>query len=368
MPDDDDEICQTVNIMVKSTILFNKTACFSFIRAQKQNIIVNMLRKDISLETTRSNFSLQITPDYQSNGLISIMVIMFDEPCTIPDELKVWVNSQLIVNEIYDKVVICLLPSMPANVSFELDFSEYINPISQENKTGIAMMGTIFEDGSAAICQSQFSMNATQSLDDIELSPIRIIDISPSVLNTYEPIDILSVTIETFYYTPINNDTFRVILPYDFPSNYFIDSSQLNCSITVLNYNQSPILQIKSPLCNMKGNYIDIPMINENSLPSIDNTTNLYFILNVSGLSASPNYGNSGDFTILIYTLANSNDYKVKGVNLRTVDIYDNPIINQNLNLIKKLETLSQTDDVSAIDIKKGSIKPIYLKPADNKV
>ena len=359
LPDNDDTICVTLIIQTKGSNLVNKSACCYFSRPTYiGNLSVNFLKSDVNLEFFTSNLTIQITTNFNIYGLFNFLVIIFDEPLTLTDSLNVWINHSLIATMIYDKVILCFIPDLPANTPFVLELTDYINPVNVINKTGVLIIGTVSSD-STVLSQNIFSLDKSQSLSTI-MAKITINDIYPNILNTYELIPVLSIKIGTMGYVPMNNDTFRCILPNDFPANYLIDGNIVNCSLTLLSEGNQELIK---NLCVMKENIIDLTII---QVISVTNSKNLEFIMNISNLYASSNYGNSGDFSIMVFSWINGT-YIVKGASLRSNDIYSNPVITQSLQLINKYESLTQTTTIDEINIKKGSIKPIYLIPDDNK-
>ena len=363
-PDDEDEICSTVVISVKEAILVNKTACTTFIRAKTGNINLTIIRNDIFLETLRGNLTFEITPDFEVNGMLKYFSITFDEPITIPDELNVWVNNDMVFKMIYDKVIISSLPDLPANKPFIIDLTEYINPISSSNKTGVIQIGLLYENGSCLIAQKEFSIDPTQNFYSIS-EFVFISDINPSSFNTYQRISGLNISFSTYFYQPLFNDTFHVMLPNDFPPNYFIDEEEVKCTIIFMDFYQVFLVNVTNK-CQMKGTFIDINII-ETNLTAVNNVFSLNIHIIIDNIFSSPNYGNSGDISLLIYSWVNENKI-VKCANFRGIDWYVNPVITQTLNIIKKNEGLSIETDQSLINMKKGSIKPIFLRPKDNKV
>ena len=359
LPDDDDNICATVYIDVKESNLFNQTVCFKFLRADVGKVVLNLLRNDVFLETFKSNLSFELSTDFELNGYVNFLVIIFDEPITIPDEISIWMNNSLVYYTIYDKLVISYLPYIPKNTLFRVDITEYINPSSLINKTGVVNVGIIYENYSSIIAQKIFSIEKTQNLDDVTIL-IEIVDVNPTSFYTYESLDTLNISLMVYYYQPTYNDTIRVILPYDFPPNYFFKNQTVNCSVYI---NKT---KISNAICDWKGRSIDIYLIT--TFQIYNSTLSIDIILN--NIFSSVNYGNCGDLSVLIYSLIEGKNI-VLGANYRIFDTYINPVMIQNLEQIVKANEYFDNQlniDVNLIGLKRGSIKAIYLKPKDNKV
>ena len=360
LPDDQDSLCITVTITVKNNVLYNATNCATFVTANPRTFQLSFFKTDFLVETVRGNISLELTPAFNMNGTINFLVIAFDgDSITIPDEVTIWINNNQVYNEIYDKIIIVFLPNLPQQQPFTFDISEINAPMSNMNQTGIIALGSIFDDFTATMSQQTFSMEQTQALSKLNAG-VFIIDISPSSFNTYQQISNMNITVLTWNYQPTINDTFRVILPDDFPPNYLI-TSNLNCGMCLYDSVQNFISNFQVS-CIMKGTFVDITI--NGILQNIAVSYAFFFEISVFGIFTSPNYGVSGDFRIVVY----SYNKTVLGVSYRVVDINSNPIISQNLEIIQKNPDLTQNSDMTSMGIRKGSIKPIIIRPNLNKV
>lgn len=355
LPDDDDEFCLTLDIMVKFNILIKKTACTKFLKGVSANLLFKILKTDIRVESIRSNMSIELNPNFTIDGIINYIGIFFDESITIPDEINTFVNGHMVFHDIFDNIIIGYLPDLDRNKPFIFEISDFLGSLSYLNMKGSIIIMSFYKDMPAIIAQSVFSLEKTQNLATSKIKLV-ITDISPKTFSTFDKIPSFTMIVWVDNYQPKINHTFRVILPNDFPSDFLIPSENLQCLLEIIN------ITIIETICQMKGTFLDLTIIE--NVQIIENNLEFSFKITIENLVSSPNSGNSGDFMILIY----DETKKMIGTTFRSSDFYINPVIHQTLEFITKSHDLNLNVDVKLIRIKKGAIKQIYLFPKDKKV
>lgn len=353
MPDDEDEICVTLAIYSKNTEILQKKACFEFLRAVMSDISLKILKNDVFVETLRSNLSLELTPHFPINGDLNFMVISFDDPAAIPSEIKTFVNGNLVYYFIYDKSIITFLPKFNENQTILIQVTDFLNTGSWINQTAAVIIANLYDNLSCIIAQREITFEKTQSLGKMNIG-IVLIDLLPNSFNTYQEIIGFNLTFLVLNYQFKYNHTIRLMLPMDFPSDYL--QNNLTSFLKIADKGE---IQLNATL---KGTFIDA-VIAENPANLTQSNFSLASLY-IKGVISSPNYGVSGDFRIVIF----NEKLEALGCSFRSADWLANPIITQTLDIIKKCSDLTYKSDISIIGMKKGTIKPIYLMPSDEKV
>jgi len=305
----------------------------------------------MNLETQRSNFSVMITTNFTINADDQYITLAFSEPTVIPSDISLFINGNLMSVFFDDEFIVGSLPIINAGQQFRLDLSNFLNPPPASNKICYISIYTRKQDEIPTIAQNTFSMISSESFEDTTFF-LTFIDSIDAVYNTYSQIQLnMQVHLEDVIVN--QNDIFRIILPTDFPPNYYYDSQLISCLITIVDLDKTMPFS-----CQMKGTNIDI-IISSNL--GITDFTYVTFILQINNVLSSVNYGLSGDFG---FAVLNSSIY-TKGLNFQAYDSYENPTLIQNLLQVIKTGSVANTNSLDSISISRGSISTIYLRTLD---
>lgn len=312
-------------------------------------LTASQLNNDVHLETQRSNFSILLKADFEIKHDYQFVMLSFTEPAMAPPELLIWINGDSMSTFIEDKFLIGALPNLAANTSFRLDISNYINnPIGIDILCYITIYAFMEDDTYIPIvAQNLLTLVASQSMDEME--NILLIENANNAIYSFDSVN-LEIIFKTNDIVPQKNEILRLILPLDFPPNYYIAESLVTCFLTLIDLN----LNISST-CIMRGINIDLT-INQNL--GLTDFSGLRFLFVVSNIYSTPNFGYSGNFGLILFNIL----YKIRATNFKVWDYYTNPIVIQDLNSI--LVTLSEdsTNYEVSVEMKKGTNITIFLK------
>jgi len=298
------------------------------------------------LETQSSNFSTKITADFEIKAEVKFLTIGFSEPFIVPPELLLWIDGNLMSNYYQDKYIVGTLPEIKANTPFTLDIVNFMFPPSSQNKICYVTVYLCNEGETPIIAQSLIYLNPSQKM---ESSTILGLIQTSSIFNTFASFS-LEIDFESYDTEFQINEILRLVLPTDFPPNYYFNENLIKCSLLLESSNK-----VIGDSCKMKGKYVDVTI---NGNMDLSDYSEVKYVLNISNIYSSAYYGNCGDFGLILF----NSSKQVIAKNFRFLDYYANPIILQKLARILKTIDISATKDLSKISIIRGTKEIIYLK------
>ena len=298
------------------------------------------------METQSSNFSAKITANFEIKAEVKFITIGFSDPFILPPELLLWINGNLMSNYYQDKYIVGTLPEIPANTAFTLDIANYVFPPSSGNKTCYITVYLCNEGEIPQIAQSLIYLNPSQTMESTTIIGLTQ---TSTIFNTFSSYT-LEIDFDSYEREFQINEILRLVLPSDFPPNYYFNENLIKCSLLLQSSNK-----IIGDSCKMKGTYVDVTI---NSNMGLSDYSEVSYILNISNIYSSSSYGNCGDFGLILF----NSSKQVLATNFRFLDYYANPIIIQTFMLILKTIDTSSTDDLNQISIIRGTNQIIYLR------
>ena len=306
----------------------------------------------MSIETQRSNFTLLVSTDFDINTESQLIIFTFSEPIVIPPDLLFFVDGKLFSIVIIDKFIGGSLPNIDKGQQFRLDLGNFITPPPNSNTTCYITILNLQQDQIPMFAQKSLIMPSSEGFSDNSFNLATINSIDPSFY-VYSMIE-LNLNMSLIFANIQVGDILRVMLPNDFPPNYYFDSQNVSCLVTVGSDIQNTTYPFK---CKMKGTNVDITsnvLINNDQME-------MSLEIKISNIMSSLNFGESGDFKV---ALLNSTFF-TKALNFDAYDSYKNPIILQKQLEIIKTDKTSGSQSINSIQISKGAIKQLYLQTKD---
>lgn len=327
----------------------------------KGEIDLKIISKDIELENFESKLSVEVTPKFvfDDPDKLGVMYVAFNS-VDINKKMMVYINE----NEVYNGLalnyyLIMVIPKESTGRTFSLTIPYLKKAISSMTGELVISM-LLFSSTNAIFCQKSIALPKTQAIvnsKDFILIAIESIDFSD--YNTFISGAQLRLVFSLNINELLTDDAFRLYLPTDFPQEIFYNSP-VRCNLSRID-NDLQYLNTITTDCSMIFRQIEIKI---GKAFTFDQTP-VKFSITIDNVFTTPNYGTVGSFDLIYFSLSN---YVVKGVNIKPVDLYTQPIMMQSLNLISKVTKLDDYVDLKIIELIKGSIKTIYIKDFEGKV
>lgn len=300
------------------------------------------------MEGLSSNLSLIVTVDFDFETDYSFLMISFSEPSTAPPEIEVWIDGNLMSSFIIDKFIVSAVPPLSANQNFTVDITNYLNPSTEITPSCFITVLSEGIDGSN-IAQQVLALESSQSFSET-IKTITIIE-SNKNFDLFASIS-LNLVFITYDLEPKAGQVIRLVLPKDFPPNYFFEKMNINCTLQNMGFTQNTTILTT---CSMRGINVNVKL---GSDMTETDYSELHFALSISGIYSSSNYGKCGDFQIFFY---DDTSKSVQAINYKTWDFYENPIVIQSLNQIS-LTLESDNQPIYYLSLLKGTKRAIFLR------
>lgn len=297
--------------------------------------------------TSNISFTAKVNFDFKTD--YNFLMIAFSEPSTAPPEIEVWIDGNLMSSFIIDKFIISAVPPLNANQTFNIDITNYLNPSAEDTPSCFMTVLSEAVDGTTNIAHQVLTLEANQSFNE-SIKTITIIESNKNV-DLFSSFT-LSLVFITYDVEPKAGQVLRLVLPKDFPPNYFLKTLNIQCNLQSIGITQNTTVLTT---CAMRGTNVNVKLSSD---VTATDYSEMYFVLNVSGIYSSSDYGKCGDFQIFLY---DDTSKLVKAINYKTWDFYENPIIIQSLNQIS-LTLEADNQPLYYLSLQKGTKRAIFLR------